>query len=132
MKKGDLVKYRKYPYYSYHIYRIKEVTEKTITLVPGLNYTLFKMIEIPYKIKQIPELFCPLTNEEIQEFEKREFEHACYQACTEIDLLEEKLESLNSQTDSHRINGEISITLNKINTIFNRIGGNYELRNISE
>lgn len=123
MRKGDLVKYRKYPYYSYHIYRIKEVTETTITLVPGLNYTSYRMIEIPYKIKKIPELFCPLSEDEIKEFERREFEHACYQACTELDFLENKLVSLDKYTDSHRIKGEISILLIKINKLFDRIGG---------
>lgn len=128
MKKGDLVKYRKYPYYSYKIYRIKEVTEKTITLVPGLNYTSFRMIDIPYNIKKIPELFCLLTEEERKEFERKEFQHACYQACTELDLLEDKLVALDKYTDSHRVKGEISITLNKINKIFDMIGGkNYGL-----
>ena len=121
MRKGDLVKYRKYPYHTYKIYRIKEATNTHITLIPALGYTNNGMKEVPVGIMKIPELFSFLTMEEEKEFKELEFKNAWYKACVELDRLEEKLEKLNKETDSHRIHGEISICLNKIHKQFDRI-----------
>lgn len=125
LKKGDLVKYRKYIYHTYRIYRIRAMDEHWIVLVPALNYINTGQIKLPIKYTQIPDHFSLLTDEERQEFLIKEFENGCYRACVDINRLNNKLEELSDKSDSHRIKGEISITLNKINTIFNMIEKNW-------
>lgn len=123
IKKGALVKYRKYPYLSYKIYRIKESDASHIIIVPALNYINHGTLELPIKLLEIPKLFSFLSEEECRQFEIKEFEHACYQACVDVDKLVEKLESLDKYSDSHRIKGEISSVIIGIKQKFQRIGG---------
>lgn len=128
IKKGALVKYRKYPYLSYKVYRIKEMDTSHIILVPAINYISHRTLELPTKLLEIPELFSFLSEEECRQFETKEFEHACYQACVDVDKLIEKLESLDKYSESHRINGEINSTIIGIKQKFQRIGGkDYEI-----
>lgn len=123
MKKGDLIKFRKFEYHRYKIYRVKHIGERQITLIPALNYVNMGMIEVPTNIAHCKVLFDALTEAEIQEFEKKEFEHACYQSCVDIEKLIEGLKRLNKETDTHRINGEINSFLISLNQRFARING---------